>query len=61
MSRNHEVPDHVVTKWQHTVDVMAQIFKVPAGLILRVHPQHIEVFVANHSKSVHTTSQIQKA
>lgn len=51
MSHNNEVPDDVVTKWQHTVDVMAQIFEVPAGLIMRVHPEHIEVFIANHSKN----------
>ncbi|CAN5724567.1 hypothetical protein BH11PSE8_BH11PSE8_45350 [soil metagenome] len=33
--------------WQRTVDLMAETLNVPAGLIMRVHPQEIEVFVAS--------------
>ncbi|MGK5020449.1 GAF domain-containing sensor histidine kinase [Janthinobacterium lividum] len=40
------IPEYVLDKWQHTVDVMAEVFEVPAGLIMRVRPGQIEVLVA---------------
>jgi len=43
----HEVPAEYVTKWQKTIDVLAGVFEVPAGLIMRVLPQEIEVLVAS--------------
>jgi len=45
-----EVPDAYLQKWQQTVDLMAHIFDVPAGLIMRVFPTEIEVFVSSHSE-----------
>jgi PAS domain S-box-containing protein len=43
-----EVPAVVLENWQTTVDLLAQIANVPAALIMRVHPEEIEVFVASH-------------
>jgi len=40
------IPEYVLANWQHTVDVMAEVFEVPAGLIMRVRPGQIEVLVA---------------
>ena len=48
--QTHAVPDSFLNKWQDTSDVMARIFDVPAGLIMRVHPEQIEVLVSSHSE-----------
>ena len=45
----HEVPEEYLAKWQKTLNVMARIFEVPAGLIMRVYPTHIEVLVSSHT------------
>jgi DNA-binding NtrC family response regulator len=47
--RRHDVPAETIQKWQKTVDLMAQIFDVPAGLIMRVLPSQIEVLLASNS------------
>ena len=43
------VPSETIQKWQKTVDLMADIFDVPAGLIMRVLPSQIEVLLASQS------------
>ena len=45
-----EIPDGYLHKWQKTTDVMAGIFDVPAGLIMRVLPEQIEVLVSSHTE-----------
>jgi len=45
----HEVPSDFLAKWQNTTNVMADIFDVPAGLIMRVLPEQIEVLVSSHT------------
>jgi len=45
-----EVPDEVLSKWQVIVDTMAKIIGVPAGLIMKVDPPHIEVFVKSNTE-----------
>ncbi len=47
--RQHDVPAESIQKWQKTVDLMAAIFDVPAGLIMRVLPSQIEVLLASNS------------
>ena len=42
-----DVPASLQENWQKTVDLMAEILHVPAGLIMRVHPHEIEVFVSS--------------
>lgn len=44
------VPDEFLVKWQQTANVMAGIFDVPAGLIMRVGTQKIEVLVSSHTQ-----------
>jgi len=41
----HEVPEAYLRKWQDTIDMLAGVFDVPAGLIMRVHEEEIEVLV----------------
>jgi DNA-binding NtrC family response regulator len=47
--QRHDVPAKTIEKWQQTVDLMAEIFDVPAGLIMRVLPSQIEVLLASRS------------
>jgi signal transduction histidine kinase/CheY-like chemotaxis protein len=44
-----KIPDHIYAGWQRTVNIMAQVMQLPAGLVMRVHAQEIEVFVSSHS------------
>jgi PAS domain S-box-containing protein len=43
------IPDETLAKWQRIVDLMAWILEVPAALIMRVHPEQIEVLVGSDS------------
>ncbi len=47
--RLHDVPEETIRKWQKTVDLMAGVCDVPAGLIMRVLPTQIEVLLASRS------------
>jgi len=44
-----DVPGDTRAVWQDIVDLMADIFRVPAALIMRVHARDIEVFVCNRN------------
>lgn len=46
----HEVSEISIGKWQKTLNVIAELFEVPAALIMRVHPRQIEVLVSSHSE-----------
>ncbi|MCK5136314.1 MAG: PAS domain-containing protein [Bacteroidales bacterium] len=48
--QKHEVPEEYLEKWQKTVDLMARLFEVSAGLIMRVGPEQIEVLVSSQSE-----------
>jgi two-component system sensor histidine kinase/response regulator len=48
--RKHEVPADYLAKWQETIDVLAGVFDVPAGLIMRVLPDEIEVLVCSQTE-----------
>lgn len=41
--RKLDVPGEIQARWQRIVDLMARVFGVPAGLIMRVDPPQIEV------------------
>ncbi|ABE51727.1 sensor histidine kinase [Methanococcoides burtonii] len=45
-----KINDSTIAKWQRIVDLMAEVLHVPAGLIMRVRYQHLEVFVSSESK-----------
>jgi len=43
------IPENIRMSWQKTVDLMAKTLQVPAGLIMRVHPREIEVFIRSNN------------
>jgi hypothetical protein len=45
-----EVPSTTLEAWQDIVDILADIFLIPAALIMRINDVDIEVFVASKSK-----------
>lgn len=47
--RRHDVPDDYLEKWQKTIDVLARVLNVPAGLIMRVLPEEIEVLISSRT------------
>jgi GAF domain-containing protein len=44
------VPDDLVGQWQGLVNTMAELAGIPAGLIMRITKEDIEVFVASQSQ-----------
>lgn len=44
------IPEKIQDKWQRVVDIMARVLEVPAGLIMKVEPPYIEVFLRSHSE-----------
>lgn len=47
---NIQVPKDIIQEWQKIVNIISHIADVPAGLIMRVEDDHIEVFVSSESK-----------
>ncbi|PXW87587.1 PAS domain S-box-containing protein/diguanylate cyclase (GGDEF)-like protein [Nitrosomonas sp. Nm84] len=47
---NLEISELMFNSWQKTVNLMAEIFSVPAALVMRVHAKDLEVFVASSNK-----------
>ncbi|MFA8436834.1 MAG: GAF domain-containing protein [Marinifilaceae bacterium] len=45
-----DITQEIFEKWQHKIDLMAQVIDVPVGLIMKVHPEEIEVFVSSKSE-----------
>jgi len=45
-----DIPDEIIIKWQRVVDLMAKTVGVPAGLIMRVDPPQIEVFLSSSTE-----------
>ncbi len=48
--RDVHIPDATLNQWQKMVDVMAELAGIPAGLIMRLKENDIEVFMASHTK-----------
>ncbi len=44
------ITDITLTSWQNIVDLMAEICRVPAGLIMRITGRDIEVFVSSQTE-----------
>lgn len=44
------VPKNILENWQDTADLLAEIVKIPAALIMRYAASDIEVFVSSNSK-----------
>jgi hypothetical protein len=49
-SLDQAIPDAMLAKWQGIVDLMARVLEVPAALIMRVHPEQLEVLLASDSE-----------
>jgi PAS domain S-box-containing protein len=49
-SKKPDIPDELTVKWQRVVDLMARTVGVPAGLIMKVDPPQIEVFISSATK-----------
>ncbi len=47
---NPEIPKEIMDKWQRIVNIMAKIVGVPAGLIMKVDPPQIEVFISSQTE-----------
>jgi PAS domain S-box-containing protein len=45
-----EIPQNITRRWQEIVDLLAEIVRVPAALIMRVEPPEIIVFVCSASE-----------
>lgn len=45
--RKFDVPEDYLSTWQETVDLMAKVFDVSAGLVMRVWEEQIEVLVSS--------------
>ena len=45
-----DVPSDIQEKWQQIVNSMAKIVGVPAGLIMKIDPPQIEVFLSSKTK-----------
>ena len=41
------ITQEIYNKWQRKIDLMCSIIDVPVGLIMKVHPTEIEVFVSS--------------
>lgn len=44
-----EISEDVRNKWQALIDLVAEVFDVPAGLIMKVNPKDIEVFIRSEN------------
>ena len=49
--RKFDVPEEYLSTWQDTVDLMAKVFDVPAGLVMRVWEKEVEVLVSSMSEN----------
>lgn len=47
----NEVPDIILKKWQEIADLLAELFSVPAALIMRTENEYMEVFVSSNSEN----------
>ncbi|WP_070966262.1 sensor domain-containing phosphodiesterase [Vibrio sonorensis] len=43
------IPNEAQQGWQNIVNLLAEIVNVPAALVMRLHPKHIEVFSCNNN------------
>lgn len=44
-----EIPPEVLGNWQDMLNVLAELVHIPAALIMRITPPHIEVFLSSRS------------
>ncbi|MDC8756405.1 ATP-binding protein [Janthinobacterium fluminis] len=49
-TRDVAVGQNILRKWQDVLDLLTNIVKIPAALIMRVEPPSIQVFLSSHSE-----------
>ncbi len=49
-ARKPEIPTGIVDKWQRLLNLMAEIVGVPAGLIMKIDPPEIEVYISSKTE-----------
>ncbi|MEJ2306976.1 MAG: PAS domain S-box protein, partial [candidate division WOR-3 bacterium] len=49
-TKNIDIPEKMLAKWQEIVNILAEIMNVPAALIMRTFPPEIEVFVTSDTE-----------
>ena len=49
-TKDIEIPEETVEKWQKIVDLIVRLSDVPVALIMRAEPPHIEVFRASNTE-----------
>lgn len=42
-----DIPADIIENWQNIVNIMSEIFNVPSGLIMKINPKNIEVFLSS--------------
>ncbi len=45
-----QVPDDIIPQWQRVVDITARIIDVPAGLIMKIHKEEMEVLISSSNE-----------
>ncbi len=45
-----QISKHVIEKWQRIIDLIAAVFDVPAGLIMKITKEDMEVFLKSSNK-----------
>ncbi|GLR06036.1 sensor domain-containing phosphodiesterase [Vibrio hyugaensis] len=48
---DYKIPESMQKSWQNIVNLLAQIANVPTTLIMRIHPNHIEVNTASETQN----------
>ena len=46
-----DIPDYIKDRWQKIITLIADIFDVPAGLIMKISPTHMEVFLESENEN----------
>jgi hypothetical protein len=55
-SEHTEIPSEILLKWQEIVNVLAEVMRVPAALVMQVEPPNIKVFVSSESGETRTST-----
>jgi len=45
------IHEEVIKKWQDVIDICARIMNIPSALIMKLHEEHIEVFLRSNTES----------
>lgn len=45
-----DIEPHIQDKWQQIINLIANVFNVPAGLIMKITKEHMEVFLKSTNK-----------